>query len=172
MKKINPTGNETIFLEKGETKTIYLEDKENGNRDYSLTVIHKESFSSCFINGKITGNNTDKKHWKIKQICHGKDQIAKINIQGFAENQSFLVLDAQGILDKTSSNGVMHINEKILIFDKAKINAIPVLTTNTNNTKEATHSCSISPIPKDIKFLFATRGFSEKKIREFLKENF
>ena len=106
------------------------------------------------------------------EIFHGKNQTGKINLQGVAEGNSTLALNATGLLDKTSKQATINISEKILLFEKAKGQLLPVLTVKTDNVKKANHAASITPVkPANLLFL-TSRGIHIKDAEDILKKGF
>ena len=124
------------------------------------------------IEGRIHCQNSDKKVWNITQIFYGKNQIGKTNLQGVAQNNSNLTLNATGILEQKSEQAAANISEKILLFEKAKGQLLPVLTVKTDNVKSANHSASITPVkPENLLFL-TSRGINLEDAKDILKKGF
>jgi Fe-S cluster assembly scaffold protein SufB len=75
-------------------------------------------------------------------------------------------------LEQESSQATALISEKILLFEKAKGQLLPVLTVKTDNVKNAKHSASITPVkPENLLFL-TSRGISMKDAEDILKKGF
>jgi Fe-S cluster assembly scaffold protein SufB len=172
MEIINPHGTKKIIIKKNETLNIWLEDLEPKSREFSLEIELLGDNAQCIIEGRIHCKNSDKKVWNITQIFRGKNQIGKINLQGVAEENSNLELNATGIISRDSSQATALISEKILLFEKAKGQLLPVLTVQTDDVKKANHAASITPVkPANLLFL-TSRGIPIKEAENILKKGF
>lgn len=172
MKLENPEGIKKIVVKKDEFLEIIIEDFAPESREFSLEVSLEGDNSQCIIEGRIHCENSDKKTWNITQSFQGKNQVGKINLQGVSENQGNIALNATGVLEKKSSQATANISEKILLFEKAKGQLLPVLTVKTDDVKNANHSASITPVkPENLLFL-TSRGIPIKEAENLLKKGF
>ena len=172
MKIINPHGNKKIIIKENETLDIWLEDFDAKSREFFLEIELLGENAQCSIEGRVHCQNSDKKAWDIKQILKGKNQVGKINLQGVAENKGNLTLNAAGVLTQESSQGTALISEKILLFEEAKGQLLPVLTVKTDDVKNANHAASITPVkPANLLFL-TSRGIPIKEAEDILKKGF
>ena len=120
MKIVNPKGKKEITVNSDETVEIYLEDLDMESREFTLQINLMGDNSKCLIEGRIHCQNSDKKIWNITQIFRGKNQIGKTNLQGVAESNSILEMNATGLISSESKQSTVNISEKILLFEKAK----------------------------------------------------
>ncbi len=160
MEIINPQGKKTIILEKNQIETIKIKDIDSGSRNYELDIILSGENAQCYIFGKIETTKQDRKYWQIRQIFKGKNQKGQIELNGAAENQSFLKLNGTAILEKNSIQADAKVQEKMILFEDATGSVIPNLTVNTNNVKKAIHSASIAPFSTEKILYLLSRGLS------------
>ncbi len=172
MKLTNPTGEKNITLKAQECLEIFLEDFDEGSRDFQLVVKLEGENAECHIQGRAQSKGTDRKTWQIKQIFKGKEQIGSIQLKGTAEGESFLEFDGSGTLTSESENAEAHIEENIILFDQAKGKSLPVLRVETDKVKSAGHGASIAPVDKEKVLYFQSRGVDKLTAKELLKEGF
>ncbi len=173
-----PEGQKKIKLIENDYLKIYLEDLEKSPRNFN----HQKNFyleidligdnARCDIEGRIYSTNISSKKWEIVQIFRGKNQVGKINIQGVADNQGKLSLKAEGILTSESKQATILINEKVLLFEQAKSELLPILTVKTDNVKQAKHSASVAPIKSENLLFLTSRGIPLKEAENILKKGF
>ncbi len=161
-----------MTVKANENLQIFLEDFEPGSRDFMLEIELKGKNAQCEIIGRVQTTGKDKKSWKVVQKVSGKNQIAKIDLHGTAEDESQLNFDGAAILESTSERCEVSVNEKIWLFDQAKGSALPILTVKTNQVKSAHHSAAITQMDEDLLFFAESRGISEKEAKELLKQGF
>ena len=172
MKLQNPTGHKHITIESHENFQIFLEDFDSGSRTFELIVELKGKNAVCEIQGRVQVLNSNQKKWTIRQIFSHENQKGKIDLKGTAEGQSILEFDGSAILKPKSKNTEVQLNERIILFDKAKAKAMPVLTVKTDDVKKASHAASITPIEKDKILYCASRGLGRKEALAILKKGF
>lgn len=194
MKLTNPHGKKKIIVKTNEVLEVLLEDLETTklsqsefpldkgtkgdlslhkvSRDFHLTVELLGKNAQCLIEGRIHSQNSDQKEWNITQIFRGKNQFGKINLHGVAEENSNLTLNASGILESKSTQATALISEKILLFEKAKGQLLPVLTVKTDDVKKAKHSASITPVKLANLLFLSSRGIPPKEAEDILKKGF
>lgn len=172
MKIINPHGERKITVKENEFLEIFLEDFEAKSREFSLSIKLFGENSQCTVEGRIHCENSDQKTWNITQIFHGKNQVGRINLQGVAEENSNLTLNASGIISRDSRQANALISEKILLFEQAKGQLLPVLTVKTDDVKKANHAASITPVKPANLFFLTSRGIPLKEAEDILKKGF
>ena len=172
MKLINPTGHKHLKVQDKEVLEIQLEDFEAGSRDFELTVELMGKNAECHISGRAQTHNKDRKSWQVKQIFRGQDQVGSIDLRGTAENQSFLAFDGAANLAHESVDAEANIEEKIILFDKAKGRSLPVLRVETDKVKSASHGASIAPVSGEKLLYLESRGVNRKAAEEILKVGF
>jgi len=168
----NPSGEKNITIKTGESLEIFLEDFELGSREFFLTVNLEGEGSECKISGRAKSENSDKKLWKICQVFKGVEQKGVMDLRGVAEGKSFLRFDGQGVLEKSSENSEIEIQEKIMLFDDSHGQSLPVLTVKTDSVKSASHGASVSPADIEKLNYLCSRGIDEKNARDILKIGF
>lgn len=172
MKITNPVGKKSIIIDKNQSQDIWIEDFENGNRDFELTVELIGENATCHIQARAQTNNHDKKNWKIVQKFRGKNQTGTINIRGVAEDESFLHIDGTAILEQSSEDASADISEKIMLSGNGRGKLLPVLRVETDKVKSASHGASIAPITSDTFLFFGRSGIDKKAAQEIIKEGF
>ncbi len=172
MKIDNPNGQKTVTVEKDQSMEIFLEDFENGSRDFTLTVELIGENAECHVYGRAQTTGNDRKSWQVKQVFKGKNQTASIDLRGTAEDQSFLEFDGAGHLTTESENADANIEEKIILFDEAKGKSLPVLRVETDQVKSAGHGASIAPVDKEKVLYFQSRGVNKKEAEKLIKAGF
>ncbi len=168
----NTTGTEKISLQKNEKKVIQLEDFAMDNRNFSLEVSLLGDNAEVSITGRLQSRKNQVKKWDITLIFQGKNQIGSIDIRGIAEGESLLMINASGILSKQSQEATIAINEKIVLFDTAKGQCIPILTVKTDQVKSASHAATVAPFDPLQKIYCQSRGISAKETDNLLKKGF
>ena len=172
MKIINPNGKKKIVVNENETLYIWLEDFAPKSREFFLEIELLGDMAQCVVEGRIHCQNSDKKVWNIRQIFHGKNQLGKINLHGVAEDKGHLDLNATGLISRDSHQASALIAEKILLFEKAKGQLLPVLTVKTDDVKTANHSASITPVKDSDLFFLTSRGIPLDEAKNILKKGF
>ncbi len=172
MKLTNPAGKKSITLHAGEEQVIRLEDFESGSREFTLEIELTGEGSRCSVIGRVSSSDQEVKNWKIIQRFLGKNCVGNIEIHGVAEGDSRLEIDASGVLEQSSVDAEAHISEKVMLFDRARARALPVLTVKTDQVKAASHGASIAPVDPQQIFYLTSRGISEREAVEILREGF
>ncbi len=168
----NPSGEKKITVGEGQVLEIFLEDFQSGSREFFLTVYLEGEKSECKISGRIKSENQDKKLWQVKTIFKGMGQKGKIDLRGVGEGKSFLRFDGQGILEETSKDSEIEIEERIMLFDQSHGQSLPILTVKTDNVKSASHGASVAPADLEKINYLRSRGISELESRDILKTGF
>jgi Fe-S cluster assembly protein SufD len=171
--KLNkPEGKKRIIVQKDEKLRIILSDREFGSREFELIVDIEGENAECEVVGVMECHNEDEKVWNLWQNLHGVRQKGEIDIRAVAEDASRIEINGRGVIKQQSHEGEVHINEKVVLFDKAKAKALPVLRVETHNVRAASHGASVSPIDPMKVFYLRSRGISESKAKMMLKEGF
>lgn len=166
----NPTGHKNIHIETDGIHQIFLEDFEEGSREFTLEIDISADHAECYIKGRAKSQGNDKKSWKISQKFLGKSQTGTLDLKGAAEGHSTLIFDGSGILEKSSTDAQVEIAEKIILSDEATARALPILTVKTDQVKSASHASTISCIPEDLVLYFQSRGIHKKTAENLIKE--
>ncbi len=172
MKITNPSGTKKVNVKADENLKIFLEDFEFGSRSFELEVNLQGDNTQCEIIGRVQTTGKDQKSWKVIQKISGKNQVAKIDLHGTAEEESQLNFDGAAVLASTSEGAEVSVSEKIWLFDQAKGKSLPVLTVKTDRVKSAHHSAAIMQMDAELLFFAESRGISEKEAKALLKQGF
>ncbi len=170
----NPTGTKTIiFSEKNFQKKIFLEDFDEGSRNFDLYIEVLGENTQVEIIGRAESRQKNTKKWKVSLVLKGKNQTGKLDLKGIADEKGKLEFDGGGIIEKNSSGGNVEVQEKIILFSPtAKAKNIPVLRVETENVSSANHSASIAPFEPEIFFFLESRGISPEEGKKLLREGF
>lgn len=168
----NPSGEKTIQVKDFEKIEIFLEDFSKRSIEFQLHIELLGEGAECMVVGRVQSFGKDKKVWRITQRFSGHNQKGKINLHGVAEEQSFLKFDGAGILENEAQKADIEITEKMLLFDEAKGQTLPVLTVKTDQVKHAKHEASIMPIDRNLIFYCESKGLSKKVSESLLKQGF
>lgn len=168
----NPQGTKTIILQDHETLEIFLEDVSPGSRIFSLEVILLGQNAQCHITGRIKTTGSEEKKWTIQQYFKGLSQSGSLDIRGIAEGKSHILCDGVAVLEKESRMASAKIQEKIMLFDEAKAQLLPILTVKTNLVESASHSASVAPVNPDIFLYLASRGIAKTDAEILIKDGF
>ena len=172
MKLTNPTGTKRITLAQSEKLDVFLQDFDEGSREFSLEIELQGDDAECRIEGRAQSTGTDKKYWNIRQVFTGKNQTGRINLRGTAEDESFLRFDGTAALEQKSVDADAQVRERVILFDKAKGKLLPVLTVKTDKVKSASHGASIAPADCEQVLYLQSRGIAKKEGERVLKEGF
>ena len=172
MKITDPQGEKTLTVAENETLNLELEDFNPGSRQFSLTVNLEGENAVCHIKGRAQSTGTDHKSWQVKQVFKGREQTGSIDLRGTAEDQSFLGFDGNGTLTTESENAEANITEKIILFDDAKGQSLPVLRVETDQVKSAGHGASIAPVEAEKILYFQSRGINKREAARLIKQGF
>ncbi len=168
----NPTGHKTILLSKNEYKTIHLEDFSNHSSDFSLEIVLKGDNSVVEVFGRAQSLGKSKKKWCLKLIFKGLNQRGVLDLRGTAEDASLLIFDGSALLEQKSVEAEVKITEKIVLFDSARGQCLPVLTVKTDKVKSASHAASIAPFESEKVLFCQSRGIDQKESENLLKKGF
>ncbi len=169
MRIVNPDGNRVLVFKSD--KKIFLEDLSPGSRFFTLTLVVEGEGTKVEMVGKMHTLQKDKKSWNISVQLTGKNQSAILRLCGVADDDSCIIFDGSGILQKNSENGNMRIEEKVILFSPtASAQALPILRVETAQVQSASHSASITPFSEEIIFFLSSRGISPVIAKEILKE--
>lgn len=168
----NPSGHKTVTVGADETLHVQLQDFETGDRDFSLTIELLGQNAECHVKGRAQSSGQDQKCWRVQQVFKGHNQTGSIDLRGTAEDQSFLAFDGNGTLTTQSSEADANITEKIILFDDAKGQSLPVLRVETDQVKSAGHGASIAPVDPEKLLYFESRGVAKRQAAELIKHGF
>ncbi len=172
MQLTSPTGTRTLTLGPDESLDITLRDDQPGSRQFTLEVIHQSPRSRCTVRGVAQAFGRDQKVWQITQRLCGPHQSADITLHGTAEDHATLQFDGVGELARSSTQGTVNIEERIMLFDSARGRSLPVLTVMTDDVAAASHAASIAPVSPDILLYCASRGLSPTTAKHMVKAGF
>src|SRR6185295_4597174 len=97
-----PSGKQTMSLHADEHLALFLQDLEKGSRDFELEVFLEGENASAEIRGIAKSNAQKEKKWKIKILLNGKNQNAKLDLRGVADDSSLIRFDGSGIVGENS----------------------------------------------------------------------
>jgi len=172
MKFVNPTGKKQIQVQAQEVLEIWLEDFDDGVREFDLEINLIGEGAACHIQGRAQTVGADQKRWRIVQNFHGSNQTGSITVRGVAEDQSYLHIDGAATLKQTSTEAEANISEKIMLFGDGKGKLLPILRVETDNVKGASHAASIAPVEPEKLLFFARSGVAQKQAEQIIKTGF
>jgi Fe-S cluster assembly protein SufD len=173
LKLTAPQGTKTITLQKDENLDLYLEDFEEGSRNFELSIILLGEGANVRVHGVIRTTNTDEKFWKVTLDLQGKNQMGTLELKGIADDASLLKFDGAGIIGAPSEEGEVTIEEKIILFsDKARGHALPILRVETEKVRAAKHAASIAPFDEEMFFYLESRGIIKDEAKKLLLNGF
>lgn len=168
----NPTGHKVIEVKDDSLNKIIVQDLKSGSREFDLEVILVGDGVSVDIVGRAQSSGKDKKTWKVRLCFQGRDQVATLDLKGTAEDESSLEFDGAGVLESSSSQASIEIEEKIVLFDQAKGKCLPVLTVKTDQVKSASHAASVAPFDDEMRLYLQSRGIDGEDADALLKSGF
>jgi len=172
MQLTSPTGHKKIVLQDEESLDIFLEDFENGSREFTLEVELLGKKSECKITGRARAKNQDKKIWRVSQVYLGEEQVGDIDLRGTAEDDAFLQFDGKAELAQSSTEAEANVTEKIMLFGNGKGRSLPVLTVKTDQVKAASHGATVAPVSASHLLYLQSRGIAKNQAQEMLKTGF
>jgi len=172
MKLIEVVGEKLINVPAGENFNIYLEDFSQENLTLNLTIKLEGEHSSCNLQGRIFADKKNRKNWKIKQIITARNQEVVMNIKGIANDDSYLQIDGQVVVEPMGADAKVLVDEQIILFDNGQANITPTLDINLDNVSSIKHSASISPIDEQLVLLLESRGINKEDSLKMIKDGF
>ena len=168
----NPSGVKVIEIKDQSLNKIIVQDLKSGSRDFDLEVVLVEDNVSVEIVGRVQSKAKDQKRWKVRLRFQGEGQVATLDLKGTAEDQSLLAFDGAAILESNSKEASVGIDEKIVLFDQAKGECLPVLTVKTDQVKSASHAAAVAPFDDEMRLYLHSRGIDQEDGDALLKAGF
>ncbi|MBT3293365.1 SufD family Fe-S cluster assembly protein [Candidatus Peregrinibacteria bacterium] len=144
----------------------------NGNTTYELVSNIKGSNSTSNIDVISYANAESDQHISIKNIFNSNNGKGDINVRSIAQNKAKIKCDGDVHISSNGDGTCANLLEEILLLDKeCRAKAVPMLHIYSNSVTSS-HSASVTKIPEDDYFTFASRGIEEKEAKRMYAEGF
>ncbi len=138
------------------------------NRSGTIQIESKTDSSLVFHLGLLTkGKNT----LTIQNEVSGSHSMSEIKIRLVGEENSHTVVKTRGVLKKDTTENTFLEDVKYLNEEQSYIECLPELFVDSNEV-EASHNVSIGSIREEDLFYLESKGISEEKARQVIRESF
>lgn len=160
------------LVNNNEELNIFFFHKERKKCDFSLEINVYWKNSWVNIKWKVF-NYWKEKKINIKIILHFENQFWEIDLKWVWDWLSNTFFCWAWIIKSNSIQSSIKISEKILLFWKKSFwKALPILTIESENVKEASHKASISPLNEELLFYLKTKILDENICKKLITKWF